>query len=399
MTKIMKVVVFYPYATGEKAFSGGVAKVIVSNIIAVKMNGDEPYMVLPEDNKGLIEYVKTNHPYCHVIPIDMLTVSLYSDIKNKVKRAGMIAHNLYKFATGKAKLCKVLNELHPDVIHYHEIICYNLLNSYTKCRVVFHLHSFRFTSYSFITGRIYKQINKYADIVISPTGSIKRAVDGNLKNVCIVKTPYLEMGNAGVDTEKQKVFKAVKTEGKLVFSFVGRICAVKRIDNCLKALAYLSQEERAKMKYMIIGGCNTVGDYDYKKKLEELVVEYHLEKNVEFVGYVNPVESILPFIDYGVMLTESEAMPMVGIEYLKYNIPTIGYDAPGINDYVVDEVNGFVVRNGDINHLAEIIKRVVNGVNVPDFNNTIPETYKGYSVEKFAEALKDVYKNGCIAHN
>lgn len=388
----MKVVVFYPYATGEKAFSGGVSKVAVSNIIAIHLNGDVPYLVLPQDNKGLIDFVKENHPYCKVVPVDMLTVSLYSDVKNLFKRAGLIAKNLYKFTTGKAKLKKVLLEIKPDVIHYHEIICYNLLNCYTDCRIVFHLHSFRFTLYQGIAGRFYKWINKYADVVLSPTASIKAAVDTHLNNVCIVKTPYLELGSAGIDVKQQNRFKAVKAEDKLIFSFVGRICAVKRVDNCIKALALLSDEERGKIKYMIIGGCNTAGDIDYKKQIEAIIEENNLGNCVEFVGYVNPVESVLPYIDYGVMLTESEAMPMVGIEYLKYNIPTIGYDAPGINDYVIDGVNGFMVRNGDIKHLSEILSRVISGSDIPDFKGQIPDTFKGYSVEMFAEALKEIYK-------
>ena len=389
----MKVVVYYPYATGEKAFSGGVSKVAVSNIIAVHLNGDEPYLVLPNDNSGLIDYVKTNLPYCHVMPVDMLTVSLYTDVKNPFKRARLIVRNLYKFFTGKSKLRRVLKEIQPDVIHYHEIICYNLLNCYTNCRVVFHLHSFRFTSYGLIAGRFYKQINKYADVVLSPTLSIKKAVEDKLNNVCIVKTPYLELGSSGVDKQKQELFEMVRKEGRIVFSFVGRICAVKRIDHCLKALAHLSEEERKKMKYMIIGGCNTTGDLDYKASLELIIKENSLEDCVEFVGYVNPVESVLPYIDYGVMLTESEAMPMVGIEYLKYSIPTIGYDAPGINDYVIDRINGFVVRNGDVEHLSSVLKEVISQKNLPDFKQTIPDTYKGYSVEKFAEALQTVYKS------
>ncbi len=390
----MKIVVFYPYATGEKAFSGGVAKVVVSNIIAIHINGDEPYLILPKDNSGLISYVAHNHPYCKIVPVDMMALLRYTDVKNIVKRLFLVSRSLYKFITGKAKLRKALKDIKPNVIHYHEIVCYNLIDCYTKCRIVFHIHSYRFTSYNHIKGIFYRQINKYADIVLSPTLSIKKAVEKDLDNVCIVKTPYLDMGNSVIDMEKQDRFKRVREEGKTIFSFVGRICAVKRLDHCLKAMALLNEDERGRMKYMIIGGCNTTGDNDYKHSLESIIKSNHLENRVDFVGYVNPVESVLPFIDYGVMLTESEAMPMVGIEYLKYNIPTIGYDAPGINDYVIDGINGFIVRNGDIQHLASVMKRVINQIDLPDFKQSIPDTYKGYSVDKFAEALKECYANG-----
>lgn len=387
----MRVAVFYPYATGDKAFSGGVAKVIVSNIIAVKMNGDEPYLVLPEDNKGLIEFIKKNHPYCHLAPVDFMAILFYSDVKNIFKRIKLIIRSIYKYFTGKTLLRKAFKTIAPDVIHYHEIVCYNFLDCYTKARLIFHLHSYRFTSYNAIKGFFYRKINKYADVVISPTESIRKAVEGEVNNVCIIKTPYLDMGNSRVDEKMKAHFQKVKDSGKIIFSFVGRICPVKRIDHCVRALAKLSEQERDKMKYMIIGGCNTVGDQDYKKEIEAVIKNNHLESCVEFVGYVNPVETVLPFIDYGVMLTESEAMPMVGIEYLRYSIPTIGYDAPGINDYLIDEVNGFMVKNGDIDELAEKLKRAIGKDAIPAFNSTIPETYKGYSVEIFAESLKAVY--------
>lgn len=388
----MKVAIFYPYATGEKAFSGGVPKVIVSNIIAVKQNGDEPYLILPTNNNGLIAYVKEHHPYCHIVTVDIMALLRYTDVKNIFKRACLVTRSLYKFLCGKKKLSRALNEISPDVIHYHEIVCYNLLNCYTKCRIVFHIHSYRFTSYQLLTGIIYKQINKYANVVISPTESIRKAVENELKNVVIVKTPYLEMGSSGVDETQQAHFRQMKEDGKIILSFVGRICPVKRIDNCIKALSRIPKNDLNNIKYVIIGGCNNAGDYDYKKELEGQIKQYQLEENVEFVGYVNPVETVLPYIDYGVMLTESEAMPMVGIEYMKYNIPTVGYDAPGINDYLIDEVNGFIVRDGDISHLTEVLLRIIKKEQIPNFTKTIPETFNGYSVDMFASELKKIYR-------
>ncbi len=387
----MKVVVFYPYATGANAFLGGVSKVAVSNIIAVQKNGDVPYLVLPSDNEGLIGYVKTNHPYCIVCPVKFRTLSKFTETKNIFKKSFKICENLWKMFRGMSGLKKLFYEIQPDVIHFHEFTCFNLLGLYKKAKIVVHLHSYSFTTYGFYKKFVIRSLNKHADVVISPTKSIKEALDKDVKNIVIIKTPYLEMGKKDIDLSEFKYLEDFKKEGCKIFSYVGRITQTKRIEHFLKCLARLEKEDLKKVKYVVIGVCNTIGDKDYKKELDIIIKENNLQEAILYVGYVNPIEKVLPYVDYGVMLTNSEAMPMVGIEYLKYNIPTIGYDAPGINDFVIDEINGFLVRNGDIDHLVEVTKRVVNDIDIPDFKRTLPDTYNGYSVDNFAVSLKKIY--------
>lgn len=389
----MKVVVFYPYSTGEKAFSGGVAKVAVSNVIAVHLNGDKPYLVLPQDNNGLIEYVRENCPYCEVVPVDIMALARYADTKNVFKKAYQTLRNLYKNLYGRKLLTKAYETIQPDVIHYHETVCFNLLSCYTKCKIVMHLHSYVEIPNKTIQNYIYKRIYKYANIVLSPTESIKKSREKYLRNIIIVKTPYLDLKSNSPEKAISNHFKELKDKGCVLFSFVGRIARIKRLEYFLRSLARLNPEERRNIKYMVIGGCNTMGDKDYKLELEQYITEHDLQNNVDWVGYVNSVESVLPYVDYGVMLTLSEAMPMVGIEYLKYSIPTIGFDVPGINDFLIDEVNGFLIEDQNTDMIASVLRRIISGNNIPDFKTLIPETYKGYSVEKFAEAIKEIYNS------
>ena len=388
-----KVVIFYPYATGEKAFSGGVPKVIVSNIIAVNKNGDKPYVILPVGNSGLINYIRENCPYCEIVPIEFQTLALYSDVKNVFTRAKLVTKHLIGVFRGRKLLKEALEKIQPDVIHYHEINCYNILGLYRKAKVVFHVHSYRFTSYKVVAPRIYKACNKYADVIISPTESIKAAMQPHLtKEVTIVNTPYLDLsgGKKTFDNPVSNKLAEIKKE-KILFSFVGRICTIKRIDHFVKAIALLPKELTKKMQFVIVGGCNTKGDKDYKNMVIDTARKNGVEDVLNFVGYVNPVEAALSVIDYGVMLTESEAMPMVGIEYMKFNIPIIAYAAPGIADFMVNDENGFLIENGNINEIAKVLERILNKVDIPDFDTTIPPHFNGYSIEAFAEILKKIY--------
>lgn len=387
-----KIVIFYPYDTKEKAFSGGVAKVIVSNIIAVHMNGDHPIMMLPKGNSGLISFVKEKCPYCEIAALDFQSIALYSDTKNILIRARLIAGNLYKFITGRKHIKAYLEKVKPDVIHYHETVTYPFLHYYKNAKVIMHLHSFRNPNQSFISKRLFNALNNHADIVISPTLSIKKAFQPLLnKEIKIVMTPYLDLGSSNNEALPCPQMEEQIRDGKKIFSFIGRICRIKRLECCLKAMAMLDKSDLDKMKYVIIGGCNTEGDKEYKAELEKIIKDNNLENYVSFVGFINPIEKALPYIDYGVMLTESEAMPMVGIEYMRFNIPTIGFDAPGINDFVKTNVTGFKVNNGDVEDLSKTLKHVLNDSDIPVFEEIIPSIFANYSIEKFAEVLKEIY--------
>jgi len=389
-----KVVVFYPYNTGKMPFSGGVAKVAVSNIIACHLNGYKPYLILPAGNSGLIQFVKSNYPYCEVKPVPFNALALFSQTKNKWKRLKLFLNNTIQHISGKQELKKILEEIQPDVIHYHETVCYDLLKLYTKCKVVIHIHAYEFVKNRIVRKAVLHSINKYADTVIAPTNSIQESRSKDIfKPIVKVRTPYLNLSNTEKALDK-KLHDLLLEQKKshIIFGYVGRICRIKRIDNFLQALVLLPDEKKSLVKYVIIGGCNTIGDEDYKKELEHFINKNDLGRNVDFVGYVDPIEAILPFIDYGAMLTKSEAMPMVGIEYLRFNIPTLGYDVPGINDYVIDGVDGFLVKDGDVNDLANGICRALD-TPPGSFRDNIENIFKDYSVEKFAEALKEVYFN------
>lgn len=389
----MKVVVFYPYDTGDRAFSGGVAKVAVSNVIAVHINGDQPYLLLPKGNTGLINYVKEHCPYCEIAALDFQILALFSDTKNPFTRLNLILKNMYKFFQGKNKVKRYLNELNPDVIHFHETITFPFFSYGGKAKKIIHYHSYPRVSRKILTSMESNAVNKYIDVALSPTKSIKDIIQSHInKEIQIIRTPYLDLGTGENVDLTCKPLEEIKKKGRKIFSFVGRINSIKRLECCLLAMAKLSKEDLSKMKYVIIGGCNTAGDENYKKELLNIIETNGLSDSVEFVGYVNPIEKALPYIDYGVMLTKSEAMPMVGIEYLRYNIPTIGFDAPGINDYVETGSTGYLIKNGDVDDLAAAFKGILNGTNLYDFKNTIPPVFRGYSVESFAKAIDKIYK-------
>ena len=390
-----KIIVFYPYETGKNAFSGGVPKVIVSNLIAIKNNGDEPYLILPTENNGLISFLEKEHHYCNIIPINFKSLSLFSDTKGFGRYTGIIK-NLKGFIFGRKNLKKAVAKINPDVIHFHEVINFPLLNIFPRAKVVLHLHSYRFTSYGVLLDLILKSINKNCNLVISPTKSILNALGDKLKvKSIVIDTPYLDLNVVDINKKNNPIYNQLlkdKKSGKIIFSFVGRICSIKRIDHFIKAISKLDNNIKSKIVFSIVGGTNTEGDITYKKELETLIKKNNLSDIVIFHGYINPIESILPTIDYGIILSKSEAVPMIGIEYMRFNIPIIGYNAPGINDFLVNGKNGYLLKNGSINDLSKKLQIILSNFESQyDFKNSIPQIFERHTIEKFASKLKSIY--------
>ena len=391
-----KIVVLYPYDTGENAFSGGVPKVVVSNIIAINDNGDIPYLILPSGNTGLIRFIQDNFPFCIIAPVKFKSLSLFSDTRGLNRFIGVFK-NLIGFFIGKRWLKNAILKIAPDIIHFHEVINFPILDIYPNAKTVLHLHSYRFTEYGRMLSFIIRKINNNADFVISPTLSILNALGQRLQvSSKIVNTPYLELASSKTINSQNKIgeeLKIMKKSGKVIFSFVGRICSIKRIDHFIDTIIQLESSHKNKIIFSIVGGTNTQGDIAYKKLLEEKVKESNLENIVKFHGYVNPIESILPFIDYGIILTESEAVPMIGIEYMRFNIPILGYNAPGISDFLINEKNGYLIENGNINELTSKVISILEGkLEKIDFENTIPETFKRHTIKEFTKTLGDLYE-------
>lgn len=384
-----KIIVFYPYETREKAFSGGVSKVVISNIIAINAMGHKPILILPFKNKGLIEFVTKNFPYCEVYPLKFNTLSLFSDTKGLIRYVKVLL-NMFNFIKGWYQLSKTFKTIAPDIIHYHEVVNFPYLGMYKKAKVILHLHSYRFIEYKRLLPYILNKINKNVHLVISPTKSILEGIKEKLKVKSIVlNTPYLDLKTLETDTSQINWEKEV-----IRFSFVGRICSIKRIHHFLLSLAKLPNNLLQKIEFEIIGGVNTKGDEQYLDELKKIITNKNLSEQVIFRGYINPIEKVLPLIDYGVILSESEAVPMIGIEYMKYNIPIIGYDVPGINDFLFNKVNGFLIPNGNIEDLTNVLKNIISGeFSNLDFKENISNEYKKYTIDSFILSLQKIYNN------
>lgn len=387
-----KACILFPYPMGDSFLSGGVSKLVVANIEAIK-NDYEVSVVAPLDNAGFKTFMEEKYPGVQIYLVDFLPLSRFVDNKNPLLRVSGVAKRIFKSIATNKNVEAVIKDINPDVMHFHGEVTYPYLK-YGKsvgAGTIFHTSCFRFSKPEFLRKLVVSNSLKNSSLIISPTKSISGLFGVNPKNI-VVPNPIIAVDGRHKKTESLMEDEFLNYDG-LKLLFVGRICVVKQIHYMIQAIAELSDNEKKKVKFFVIGKPNIDPDYVYFEELKKYIAEHHIDDNVMFLGYKNNVDEYMQHADVGILISESEAISMAGIEYLHNSLPIIGFDNPGINETVENGVDGVLVPNGDVEGLKSAIRLFFD----TDTLLTMKEaSYKqcelNFSMESFRRRLLNCYR-------
>lgn len=387
-----KVCIVFPYPMGEDFLSGGVSKLIVANIEAVK-EYYEVCLIAPVNNDGLVQYMKAHYPNVKVKLVDFLTLQRYVDNKNMLERVLSVGKRVFQTLLTNKNIKKAIAEEKPDIVHFHGEVTFSYLKygKETGAGTIFHTSCFRFSKPEILRKLVVNGAYKNSDLIISTTKSISALFGNNPANV-VIPNPIITVDATGKTTSGSLEEEYIGYDG-LKLLFVGRICKVKQIHYMVQALTKLTDDERKKVKFFVIGKPNHEMDQVYFDDIKKYIAEHHLEESVTFLGYKNNVDAYLKKADVGVLISESEAISMAGIEYLFNSVPIIGFDNPGINELISDNVSGFLVKDGDVDGLAACIRRFFDKDKLADMKkNAYEEAVNNYSMQAFQNKILMYYK-------
>lgn len=193
-----------------------------------------------------------------------------------------------------------------------------------------------------------------------PLGTVYRDVP----TMAVSRSTALDLGHRGLPEESIAVIpNGVDLEhcapggerhGTPTLLYLGRLKRYKRVDLPIRALARL-RAEGLHVRLVI------AGTGDHSAALRALVEELGVGDGVEFRGYVSEEEKVELFRGAWVHLLTSpkEGWGITNLEAAACGTPTIASDSPGLRDSVVDGETGFLVPHGDVEALAERIRRLV----------------------------------------
>lgn len=230
--------------------------------------------------------------------------------------------------------------------------------------------AYRNTKLIAVGEMVKKNLTDYFEI---PAGQISvihnavKAFDGNIKPIEILKD------------ERKK--------GKVLIGNIGRLSKQKGMGDFLDAAAITIKKHPE--AYFVI-----VGDGELKTHLEEKVTQLGLQENVLFLGYRNDIQNVMSQLDYIVLSSLWEGLPLTPIEAYSVGKTVIGTAVDGTPEIIRDGVDGYLVEARNFAQLAEKMNYLIENTEIKKtLELQAKKRYQEeFSFEKLEYSYMDFYK-------
>jgi glycosyltransferase involved in cell wall biosynthesis len=182
--------------------------------------------------------------------------------------------------------------------------------------------------------------------------------------------------------------------------FVGRISKEKGIIELIKAIEIIRDYN---IKVSIVGTAQNKVQFDYFKRVKELVLKLKLKGIIEFTGKIVGDKLIRKYSESKIFVCPSiceESAPMVIAEALSCGLPVVAFNTGGLAERITNKINGILVEKHNINDFANSIKTLIeDNVLYKKMRNAarttaVEELDKSNMTEKYIELFKELLNNG-----
>lgn len=237
----------------------------------------------------------------------------------------------------------------------------------------------------------YKIVNSFynlVDIVLCPSiYGLKTLRKYGLKAKALVLSNGVELSkfNPNLDHEQFDREFGLGEENKKIL-YVGRLMEEKGLNILLDA--YSIVQTRAPDTNLII-----VGKGHLRKNLENQANRLGL-KNVVFTGFISDslLRQAYASSDLLVLPSYAEIQPLVLLEALAMGLPAIGTSVGGVPELIVNGRNGYILKPGDHEGLAEKITTILNDDLLrEEFSHCSLRIARSHDIEKSTDKLERLY--------
>lgn len=235
----------------------------------------------------------------------------------------------------------------------------------------------KYTSFrSFLMRKLDKYTDKYICVSKGVANHlIKQGIDDS----------KVEVIYNGIDVQKfdlQKEAHDIFTAG-----MVARFSKQKDQMTLIKAIEYLVKEKNEQIKLLLMGEGKT------KKRCKEYVKEHNMEDYIEFID--GNFKDLIVKTDVFVLSTHYEGLPLVICEAMASKTPVIGTDVIGVNEIIVNNETGLLVKENDIVDLAnKVMELRKNKLKREEIENKSYEwVLKNFNKEKMNTDYKKLIGN------
>lgn len=290
--------------------------------------------------------------FCHVIVSLTKIGDFYSEIDIPIECFSLNKKEGNDIAV-YFKLYKLLNKLHPDVIHTYNLgtIEYQWVAWLARVPQRIHAEHGRDSYDPNGTVKKYRWLRRLSSHVIHHMVAVSADLHQWLIDEVGVPQNKVSLIINGVDT--QHYVKSTSDaqhhlpfcHNKCVFGHVARLHQIKNQPFLLEAFRDACEKNRdfAQDSVLLI-----VGDGPDKTQLEGFVRgDYWLKDRVFFTGSKTEVIDYYKEFDVFLMSSFAEGIPMTLIESMSMSIPHLVTKVGGISEVIIDNDTGLAVASGD----------------------------------------------------
>lgn len=137
------------------------------------------------------------------------------------------------------------------------------------------------------------------------------------------------------------------------------------------------------------------GDGPEREKLQQKIIDLNLSNNIFLEGKTNNISQKYLESSFYVMSSRHEGMPLVLIEAQEYGLPLVSFSCPsGPSDIIINNENGLLVENGNIQELANKINYLIDNEEVrSEMSGKSSELNQRFDKKIILEEWKNLFVN------
>jgi glycosyltransferase involved in cell wall biosynthesis len=235
-----------------------------------------------------------------------------------------------------------------DSIHIHgdwsALVFIRIIKKLTQAKIV------AFTSHGLITNsythRKFLPMSLQNVDLIFTTGHESAGIVQKMVNKQVIIQP------SGINNIFFKASEKHFENDKFTLVTVANLVPVKNINLILEIAKNLPD-----IKFLIVGE-------GPEKEMHENAIKSNKLKNVKLVGFKSPVEikKIYNESDCFLLTSLAEGTPTSALEAMTSGLPIVASNAGGLNNIVIDCINGFVIDNYEIKNYVDKIKLIRDNI-------------------------------------
>ena len=260
------------------------------------------------------------------------------------------------------QLNKIYNKIKPEIIHQVSLkmIIFGSISLFfsKKYKIV---NAVTGMGYLFTNSR--KSISKYFVLFIIRLLNFKNNIfyifqnktdlelfkaQGLINNFIVIK-------GAGVDEFDFSIAEP-KLNSKVQIVFTGRILRDKGIIELIKAFNLMPEDVKEKAELNIYGDIDIKNPSYISKKTLKKLIEH---SSINWRGFSDDIKTVLIESDIYCLPSYREGLPKSIIEAMAIGRPIITTNAPGCDDCVIDDYNGFKIPIKDFSLLSETLAKLI----------------------------------------